>query len=653
MSLRTRALLLAATAFLWTNAADAVTRGKPVHGIALYGEPKYGPDFTHFDYVNPDAPKGGEFVQSNEAFLTFDTFNPFTLKGAQAYGADTLLHDTLMSGSLDEPASRYGLIAETIEVAPDGSTVQFVLRAGARFSDGSPITANDVVFSYNTLITKARPIYRFIYADVEKAEAIDARTVRFTIKNTENAKVPLLLGEFPIFSEAYWKTRDFEATTLEIPVSSGPYTIDSFEVGRFVRYKRLADYWAKDLPVTRGMYNFDNVRYEYYRDDDVQFEAFKTGGYDFVRDMSAARWATGYDFPAFKDGRVKKLEVPSIQPLDVTTLDFNLRRPIFQDRRVREAINLAFDFESLNKTIHHGLYVRLRSYWQGSPLEAKGLPSPEELKLLEPFRDSLPPELFATEFTQPTTQGNGASRENLNRAADLLDAAGWRVQDGRRMKDGRPLAFEITSVQPSLERALAPWIQDLKRIGVEVTLRFVDTAQYANRVNDFDYDAIYIGMATTLTPGSELRDYLSSDAAGRPGSANYSGIKDPAVDALVEHIIKAKTYDEVTTATRALDRVMTFNHYQVLRYAMPAARYAVWTKLKQPAVSPALGLGRIGEMAIALWWTEGPAQAATPSTPTESDGEPRDKGPGMWVMIAVALGLAGIVIVLIARRRRA
>jgi len=643
---------LALIAILFGTPADAVTRGKPVPAVALYGEPKYAPGFTHFDYVNPDAPKTGEFVQSNEAFLTFDTFNPFTLKGAAAYGASTLLHDTLMAGSLDEPYSRYGLIAETIEIAPDGSSVQFVLRDGARFSDGSPITASDVLFSFNTLITKAQPVYRFIYADVDKAEAVDEKTVRFTIKNTENAKAPLLLGEFPIFSEAYWKGRDFEATTLEIPVTSGPYTIDSFEVGRFVRYKRLANYWARDLPVTRGMYNFEFVRYEYYRDDNVQFEAFKTGNYHFTREMSAMRWATGYDFPAFRDGRVKKFESPSIQPLDVTTFNMNLRRPMFQDRRVREAINLAFDFESLNKTIQYGLYTRLRSYWQGSPLEARGLPSSEEIKLLEPFRDSLPPELFTTEFIQPTTEGNGASRENLNKAAALLDAAGWKVEGGRRMKDGKPFAFEITSVQPSLERALAPWIQDLKRIGVEATLRFVDTAQYANRVNDYDYDAIYIGMSTTLTPGSELRDQLSSASADRKGSANYSGIKDPAIDALIEHIVRAKTYDEVTTATRALDRVLTFNHYQVLRYAMPAARFAFWNRLKYPETQPALGLGQIGEYAIALWWTDA-AAAATPSATTESDATPRDKGPGMWVMIAIALGLAGIGIVVIARRRRA
>ncbi len=645
-----RPLLLAATAaFLFAGPADAATRGKPVPGIALFGEPKYAPG-EHFDYVNPNAPRAGEMVLSNEAFLTFDTFNAFTLKGAQAYGSDTLLHDTLMIGSLDEPASRYGLIAETIEIAPDGRTVQFVLRPEAKFSDGSPITAQDVVFSFETLIAKARPVYRFIYADVEKAEAVDARTVRFTVKNTENSKVPLLLGEFPVLSQAYWSKRNFEDTTLDIPVVSGPYNVDTFEVSRFVRYKRLDAYWGKDLPILKGLYNFATIRYEYFRDDNVQFEAFKTGGYDFVREVSARRWVQDYNFPAAADGRVQKLKAPSIQPLDVQTLSLNLRRPQFQDRRVREAINLTFDFESINKSLMYDEYVRLRSYWQGSSLEAKDPPSPEELALLEPFRKTLPPEIFTSVFTQPTTQGTGASRDNLARAAALLEEAGWSVKDGGRVNaKGQPLSFEITIVQPSLERLLGPWIQDMKRVGITASLRVVDTAQYANRVTDFDYDAIVIGMATSLTPGSELVDELSSDSAGRPGSANYSGIKDPAIDSLLQHIVKAQTLEEVTAATRALDRVMTFNHYRILTYSVPAERYAYWTKLKRPEILPAMGLGRVGEAALALWWSDGTAQAATPA---ENADTPRDKGPGMWVMIAIGLAIAGIA-VLVMRRRRA
>jgi microcin C transport system substrate-binding protein len=649
-----RTIVLAATvALAWTSTAEAVTRGKPVPGIALYGEPKYGSDFAHFEYTNPSAPKTGELVLSNEAFLTFDTFNAFTLKGAQAMGAANLLHDTLMTASLDEPASRYGLIAETIEVAPDSSWVQFVLRKEAHFSDGTPITAADVVFSFETLITKAIPSFRFAYADVEKAEAVDERTVKFTVKNPKNNKVPLLLGELLVFSKAYWSARNFEDTTLDIPIVSGPYNVDTFDVGRFVRYKRLDNYWGKDLPATRGMYNFETVRYEYFRDDNVQFEAFKTGGYDLVRETSARRWVLDYNFPAVTDGRVQKLKIPSIQPQDVQVFSLNLRRPLFQDRRVREALNLSFDYESINKNLMYNEYTRLRSFWQGSPLEAKGTPGPEELALLEPFRDKLPPELFTTEFTQPTTQGNGASRENLTRAAKLFVDAGWTVQNGRLANaKGEAFTFEITVVQPSLERLIGPWIEDLKRLGIAATMRVVDTAQYANRVTDFDFDVILIGMTTSLTPGSEMVDQLSSDSADRPGSANYSGIKDPVVDALLDRMVTAQTLEEVTAATKALDRVLTFNYYRLLTYTLPAERFAYWNKLKRPEILPSMGVGRMGEALIALWWTEGTAQATTASTPTESGGTDRDKGPGTRVMIAGALALAGVAVFLIARRRR-
>lgn len=631
-----------------TTPASAIVRGKPVPALALYGEPKYAPDFKNFDYVNPDAPKTGTYIQSNEAFLTFDTFNPFTLKGAADLGTNFLMHDSLMAGSLDEPASVYGLIAETIEVAPDSSWVQFVLRPGAHFSDNSPITADDVVFSFETLVSKGRPQFRFLFADVEKVEATGPRTVRFSIKNPLNKQLPLIVSGLPVLSKAYWKDRDFTATTLDIPVTSGAYTIESFDVGRYILYKRLDNYWAKDLAVNRGVNNFDHIRYEYFRDDTVQFEGFKNGSYDFVRVVSAQKWATDFNFPAFTDGRVKKLEVPTIKPLDPTTLVLNLRRPLFQDRRVREAINYAFDFESLNASLDYGLFTRERSYWQGSPLEAKGLPGPEEIKLLEPFRDKLPPELFTTEFIQPTTSGKGDNRENLLKARKLLQEAGWEIRDGKltNVKTGQPFVFEITLVQDSLQRVLAPLIQDLKRLGIEATLRVVDTSQYANRVNSFDYDSIYIGMSTSLTPGIELGDDWGSESADRPGGANYAGVKDPVVDALIHRIVEADDYDAVTNATRALDRVLTFNHYRILRYNTPKEWYAYWTKLKQPAVLPALGLGQVGQVAMALWWMD-PAAAATPAeTPTAAGA--KSEGPAapgssdgsrMWLYI-----LGGVIV---------
>ena len=643
-----RARVLAAItliASLHAGAAHAIVRGKPVPGIALYGEPKYAPDFAHFDYVNPDAPKGGTFVKTNEAFLTFDTFNSFTVKGAAAHGTG-LMHDTLMAGSMDEPASAYGLIAQTIEIAPDGSWIEFVLRPEAKFSDGTPIMAADVVFSFNTLITKAFPVYRISYADVAKAEATAERTVRFTLKSTENRKLPLLLGGLPVFSEVFWKTRDFAETILDVSVGSGPYTIESFEVGRYVLYKRLPDYWAKDLPIVRGQYNFDRVRFEYFRDDDVRFEAFKTGVYDFNREMSARRWTTEYNFPAVNDGRVRKVLVPTLQPRDISVLMLNNRRPMFKDHRVREAINLAFDFESINKSIMYGAYERLRSYWQGSPLEAKGPPSEAELKLLEPFRATLPPELFTSEFAQPITAGDGNDRDTLLKAQALLKEAGWNVKDGKLVNvAGERLAFEITIVQASLDRLLTPWLDDLKRLGIDATLRVVDTSQYSNRVNSFDFDAIYIGVTTTLTPGNELRNDFGSVDADSEGSFNYAGIKDPAVDALVDYIIKAETYEDVTTATHALDRVLAFNYYHVLGYTNAAERLAVWSKLRVPDVMPSMGLGMMAESAIGLWWAD-TAQAAAAPNASETTGSNR-----LWITLALAG--AALLVFFILRRRRA
>ncbi|MHB1206053.1 MAG: extracellular solute-binding protein, partial [Rhodospirillaceae bacterium] len=430
--------------------ASAIVRGKPVHGIALYGEPKYGSDFKNFDYVNPNAPKGGTLTMSNANDQTFDTFNPFTLKGAAARGAG-LMFDTLMVASDDEPFTHYCFVCETVEVAEDNSWEQFKVRAEAKFSDGSPITAEDVAYSFNTLIEKGGPAYRFYYADVAKVEVRDPRTVRFTFKVKDNRELPLIMGQLPILSKAYWSKRDFTATSLDVPVSSGPYTVDSFEVGRRVIYKRATNYWAINLPHVRGQYNFDRIRFEFFRDQTASFEAFKAGTYDVYPENIARQWATGYDFPAAKDGRVIKLEVPDETPMTAQGFVFNLRRPMFQDRRVREAMNLAFDFESLNKTIFYNQYVRLRSYWQKSDLEAKGPPSAAERALLEPLKDKLPPGVLTDEFKQPTTDGSGNPRANLVKARDLLLAAGWTLKDGVLAKDGKPLAFELLEIQKGME----------------------------------------------------------------------------------------------------------------------------------------------------------------------------------------------------------
>ena len=577
---------------IWApHAAQAITRGKPVPGIALYGEPKYGAGFSHFDYVNPDAPKGGTFIKANEAALTFDTFNPYTVKGAPVHGLELLLYDTLMTPSQDEPASVYGLIAQTIEVALDNSWAEFVIRPEARFTDGSSITADDVIFSFETVMAKAAPRYRGMYSDVAKVEATGPNVVRFTFKTTDNRKLPFLIAKFlPVLSKAFWKDRDFTNTILDVPVTNGPYKVESFEPGKFILYRRWAEYWGKDLPVNRGQFNFERVRFDYFRDDDVEFEAFKTGGYDFLRDPRARRWATAYDFPAALDGRVKKIDVKSIQPISVQPVYLNLRRALFQDRRVRQALNYAFDFESLNTSLFHGQYVRSRSYWQGSPLEANATPSEAEVKLLEPFRDKLPPELFTQEFKQPTTPGNGDLRDNLLNARDLLKEAGWDLRDGKLVNAaGQPFVFELLLNQQGSEPVFIPFTQNLKRLGIEGNLRLVDTSQYINRINNFDYDATFIVFGRNdLTPGNEQEDSWGSAVADVPGSGNLGGVKDAAIDALVAKIVSAEAYDDVVAATHALDRVLTWNFYQLMTYTGPTDHYAYWSKLKAPDVTPAL-----------------------------------------------------------------
>jgi len=608
---RLLAVIGAALAMCAAVPAEAIVRGKPVHGLAIHGEVKYGPN-QPFDYVNVNAPKGGTITLPNANDQTFDTFNPFTLKGSSARGVG-LLFETLMTGGADEAAASYCLICETVEVAPDNSWVEFKLRKEARFSDGTPITADDVVFSFNTLVEKGIPAYRVYYSEIDKPVAVDPRTVRFPFKNKDNNELASIIGQLSVLSKAYWSKRDFEATTLQVPVGSGPYTVDTFEVGRFITYKRDPKWWAKDLPIMRGHYNFDRIRYEYFRDDTVQFEAFKTGGFDIHYEATAARWATGYDFPALKDGRVKRLEVTSGFPMRSQGFTFNLRRPKFADRRVREAFNLAFDFESLNKTLFYGQYIRLRSYWQPSELEAKGLPTKEELALLEPLRGKIPNEVFTQEFKQPVTAGTGAPRENLLKARDLLTQAGWVNKGGALVnaKTGEPFTFEVLLIQASLDRIVLPWFQNLERLGIKGTIRVVDTSQYINRLNDSDFDVTTGGANNSLSPGNEQLEFWGTASADRKGSRNLGGVKDPAIDTLIDIVMNAKDRPSLVTATRALDRVLQWNYFNVLHYQPASDRYAVWTKLQHPARFPLAGMGA-PDSAIETWWMDPKAAGAKP-----------------------------------------
>jgi len=646
-------LALVMSALLPTS-AQAVVRGKPVHGLALYGEPKFGPD-APFPHNNANAPKGGSLRLTSGA-QTFDSFNPFSIKGVAAAGlsylggAGPFVEGLTMQGD-DEPFTQYCLLCETMTVAEDNASIEYTLRAEAKFHDGTPVTPEDVVASFNLLVTKGIPMYRLYWGDVEKVEKTGDRQVKFTFKNGNNAELPLIIGQMPVLSKAFWDTHDLSESTLDKPNSTGPYLIDSFEPGRFVQYKRNPNYWGKDLPVLRGTYNFDEVRFEYFRDDTVAFEAFKTGAYDLHYENTARRWATGYDFPAMSDGRVKKLEVEDGTPMSAQGFIYNLRRDKFADRRVREALNLAFDFESLNKTIFYEQYARLRSYFQHSDLEATGLPSAEELKLLEPLRDKIPPEVFTQEFKQPTTAGDGNTRDNLLKARDLLTAAGWEIVNGQltNKKTGAVFTFEVLETQSTLDRIINPWLLNLEKLGIKGTLRVVDTSQMLNRMNEFDYDVTVSGLTNSLSPGNEQYEYWGTAAADRSGSRNYSGVKDPAVDALIDALVKAPDRTSLVTASRALDRVLVWNYYTGLQYGPASNRYAYWTKLEHTGTFPLHGMGAPGIGVVMSNWWMGSAAAQTRGTAAA----PAEGKSNIALVIALVVAAAGIIGFVFLRRRRA
>ena len=559
----------------------------PAHALAMLSEPKYGPDFTQFDYVDPNAPKGGTLVLGDEG--SFDSFNPYILKGVAASGA-SLPFETLTVQSLDEPFSEYGLIAETILVPEDRSWVEFRLRPEARWHDGQPITVDDVIFSFETLTKKGHPRYRAYYANVTKAEATGERQVRFTFDNSGvNRELPLIVGQLPVLPKHYYEKIEFDRNTLDPPLGSGPYRIKSFDAGRSVTYERVADYWGKDLAVNRGRNNYDIVRYEYFRDIDVSLEAFKAGQYDLRFENSASRWATRYIGPAIDKGLIKLQKLPIKPPARMQGWVFNLRRAKFQDPRVRHALSYAFDWEWSRKTLTYDQYERIRSYFHGEPeLMATGLPGPEELKLLEPFRDQLPPEVFTQVYEPPKTDGSGNIRENLRKGLALLKEAGWEVKDGvmTNAATGERLEFEILSDSPATERVTTPFVQNLARLGVRATLRVVDPAQYQRRTDDFDFDSIIDIWGQSSSPGNEQREFWGSAAADVPGSRNTVGIKNPAVDALVERIIRAEDRASLEVACRALDRVLLWNYYVLPQFTDDGYKLAYWDKFGFPTVLP-------------------------------------------------------------------
>ena len=561
----------------------------------MYGDLKYPPGFTRFHYVDPEAPKRGSVRLS--ALGTYDTFNPFVLKGVPPAGLGGTF-DTLTVNSGDEAFSEYGLVAETIETPPDRAWVAFTLRPQARFHDGSPISVEDVIWTFDTLRKQGRPFFRAYYAHVTRAEPVGPRTVRFTFRSAENRELPLIVGQMPVLSKAYWSGRDFTQTTLEPPLGSGPYRIASFEPGRSITYERVRDYWAADLPVMVGRHNFDRMRFDYYRDGTVALEAFKGGAYDFRAENSAKNWATAYDVPAVSQGRVRREEIPHEIPTGMQAFVFNTRRPMFQDPRVRWALVHAFDFEWANTALFYGAYTRTRSYFSNSELASRGLPGPKELEVLEPLRGRVPDEVFTTEYRPPATEGAAGRRRNLVTALRLLETAGWVVRDMRLVEaeTGRPMTFEILLNDPTWERLTLPFRKNLERLGIEARVRTVDTAQYRYRVDRFDFDLIVGSWGQSLSPGNEQADYWGAERADEPGSRNLAGIRDPAVDQLIEALIAAPDRESLVARTRALDRVLLWSHYVIPQWHIRAFRVAYWDKFGRPATSPKYELG------FDTWW---------------------------------------------------
>ena len=597
-----RLLVLVVAALGVACPAFHASADEPRNGLALFGDLKYPAGFQHFDYVNPAAPKGGGVKY--DAIGTFDTLNPFTLKGQPAAGVGAMF-DTLMTPSEDEPSSSYGLIAESVEVANDKASVVYNLRPQARFWDGSPITPEDVVWTFDTLKAQGHPRWRLYYADVLKAEKTGPHQVKFTFRNGANRELPSIVGELPVLSKAYWSGRDFAKTTLEIPLGSGPYKIDSFDPGRSVTYRRVPDYWGKDLPVNVGRNNFDVIRYDYYRDQTVALEAFKAGAYDIRVENVSKNWAIGYDGPALASGLIKKEQIPNKVPQGMQAFGFNTRRPIFQDARVRRALGYLFDFEWTNKALFYGAYTRTKSYFSNSDLASSGLPGPDESKLLEKYRGQIPDAAFTEAYAPPTTDGSGDIRDNLRAALDLLAQAGWNVKNGQLVDaKGTPFRFEFLLDQPEFERVALPFIQNLARIGITANVRTVDPAQYENRMQNFDFDMTVMLYPESLSPGNEQRDFWTSESGKHVGGRNLLGIASPAVDDLVSLIIEAPDRQSLVTRVHALDRVLLQGYYVIPNWHFPYFRVASWDKFARPAVSPPYGL------AIETWWVDPAREAA-------------------------------------------
>lgn len=580
-----------------TDAASSVTAPLAVHGMALHGAPKYAPDFTHLDYVNPDAPKGGTFRLS--ALGTFDSLNAFIVKGSAAAGI-TMIYETLLTQTQDEPFSTYGALAESFEVPEDRSWIIFNIRPQAHWHDGKPVTADDVIWTHKALTTEAAPFYKAYYHNIKSVEALGPKRVKFTFDMADNLELPLIVGQMPILPRHFYSDGKvkFSDSSLVPPLGSGPYKVGKVVPGRTIEYERVSDWWGKDLPINKGRYNFDKVSYEYYKDANVVLEAFFAGQFDFRQENVAKLWATGYNAPAVKDGRIVKKTIEHQLPQGFQGFMYNTRKAVFQDRAVREALAYAFDFEWSNKNLAFDSYKRTRSFFSNSEMEAKGIPTGRELEILTPYRDQLPPALFTSEYNPPKTDGSGNNRANLRKAAEILEAAGWKLgKDGVREKDGVKLQFEFIDDSPTFERWILPFVKNLDRLGVKAQYRAIDAAQYQNRMNNYDFDMTLGLFGQSNSPGNEQREFWGSPAAKAQGSRNIAGINDPVVDALVDLVISAPSREELVVRTQALDRVLQWGFYGIPNWHLPAWRIAYWDRFGQPDKNPEFGLP-----VVDTWW---------------------------------------------------
>ena len=582
------------------NAEAVSVEVKPTHGVAMHGDIKYSENFTHLDFVNPDAPKGGTLQQ--HVIGTFDSLNPFIVKGTPAAGMafirSSLVYESLMQNAWDEPFSLYGIIAESIELPEDRSYVVFNLRPEAKWHDGKPITAEDVKWTFETLRDKGSPFFGAYWGDVSKITVENDQRVRFDFSSVGNAELPLIIAEMTVLPKHYWEGKDFTKSSLEKPLGSGPYKVGRIDPGRSIEYVRAEEWWGKDLPFWKGQYNFDRLVYDYYRDSNIALEAFFAGEYDVREENTAKLWESAYDAPPVQQGKITKEEIENGRPAGMQAFIMNTRRPVFADKAVRKALAYAFDFEWSNKQFAYGTYTRTNSYFENSELASTGLPSDVELEILNKYKDQIPEEVFTEEYKAPVTDGSGNMRKNLRAAQKILDDAGWTLgSDGIREKDGVKLQFEIIDSTNVFERWVLPFIQNLKRLGVEATFRTVDSAQYQNRMTEYDFDMTLGGFGQSSSPGNEQRDFWGSEKADIPGSRNYIGIKDPVIDEMIESIIQAPSREELVTRVRAMDRVLLHNYYVIPMWHYAKWRLAYWNKIERPD-----NLSPITPAITNTWW---------------------------------------------------